>query len=294
MRVTRSRRSGASSFASSANFRVVAPGYFRSMGIPLVAGRPLTDNDRDGVHNVGLINESFAKEAWPGEDPIGKEIHIFSALGPGFTVVGVVADVRQHALDIEARAEMYRPLDQWTLGRNFVTLRTELAPDSLAKPAREAVRALDPNVPVVAMGSMESLVARSVATNRFVTTLLAVFAGLALFLAAVGVYGVTSYVVSQRTHEIGLSMALGAGRSRVLWQAMLRGMQPVLVGMGLGVVCALLASSWVEQLLFEVGSTDPAIFAAVVLFLGVVALTACYVPARRASRVNPMSALRVE
>ena len=278
----------------AASFRVVAPGYFRSMAIPLIAGRPLAESDRDGVANVGLVNESFAKEAWPEGDPIGKEINVFSAGGPGFTVVGVVADVRQHALDIDARPEMYRPLDQWTLGRNFVTLRTALAPESLAKPAREVVRELDPNVPVVAMGSMASLVARSVATNRFVTTLLAVFAGLTLFLAAVGVYGVTSYIVSQRTHEIGLSMALGAGRSLVLRQAMRHGMQPVVIGMGLGVGCALLASSWVERLLFGVGSADPSTFAAVVLFLGSVALAACYIPARRASRIDLMTALRVD
>ena len=278
----------------AANFRVVSPGYFRSMGIPLLKGRTLREQDRNDAPPVGVINERLADETWPGEDPVGKEIHIFSAEGPAFTVVGVVGDVRQHGLDTDALAEMYRPLEQWTLARNFVTLRTELASESLAKTSRDVVWSMDPNVPVVALGPMQDVVSRSVATTRFVTMLLAVFAGIALFLTAVGVYGVTSYIVSQRTYEIGLRMALGARRSNVLRRAVSQGMHPVVAGMALGLACALVASKWVERFLFEVRATDPATFAGVIVFFGAVALAACYLPACRASRVDPMAALRGE
>jgi hypothetical protein len=267
------------------------------MAIPILQGRPFTPSDRHDAVAVGIVNESFARREWPGENPIGKEIRIYSPRGPQFTVVGVVGDVRQHGLGSTSRPEMYRPLEQFALSRNFVVLRAvpEVDPESLAPGVREAVWSIDPGVPIFRMSSMSAVVADSVASRRLLTSLLAGLAGLALLLAGIGVYGVTSYVVAERSPEIGLRIALGARSGRVLVSALRQGMFPAVVGIGLGLLGAAASDRFLSSLLYQAErSPRLLIFVSVAVVLALTALAACYVPARRASRLDPMAVLRLE
>ena len=282
---------------SMTSLRGVVPGYFQTMGIPLVSGRDFTEADSTGTREVGLLNETLARELWPTENAVGREI-LWDDGSPWFTVIGVVGDVRQTRLDREPRTEVYRPLAQATaeLGSTamYLTVRLERDAAGVIGPLREAVWSLGRDVPISRVAAMDQIVGSSMARRRFLTALLATFGVLALILGAVGVYGVGSFVTSQRTREIGVRMALGAARAAMLRSVMAREMRPVVVGIVAGLLGALGATRVLESSLFGVSSTDPATFAVVALFLLVVALLASYLPARRAAGIDPIVALRSE
>jgi putative ABC transport system permease protein len=287
------------------NLRVVTPGYFRTMGIRLRRGRLLTADDRAGAPLVMVINETLAREAWPGEDPIGKRIACCESGPDGGplwkTVVGVVADVRAHGVGEAIEPEFYLPMAQapavawqWLERTMTLALRSPGDAATVAGAMRDAVWSVDRSLPVYAIETMDERRAESLAASRFSTMLLTAFGGLALLLAAVGVYGVISYGVSQRTQEIGIRVALGAGHRNVL--ELVVGHAAVLTGAGLllGLGGALGLSRLIGGLLFQVSPTDPPTLAAGTVLLAAVALLAAVVPARRAARVDPAVALRAE
>jgi predicted permease len=277
-----------------ANFRVVSAGYFRAMGIPLLEGRELGDADRDGSAPVGLVNESFAGAFFPGVSPVGKKVQLFNSDGPTWEIVGVVGDVRQHGLSVPPSPEMYRPFDQWSLGRNEILLRTSLPPSSLAPSVRRVITAVDPNLPIVRLAPMSEVVAGSLSASRFVALLLGTFAALALVLAVVGVFGVASSIAGARKREIGIRMALGSSSKSVIRRMMASGMAPVLPGL----LAGLAGSQAVARLLLShVPNLRPPSLGALVLvsaLLASAALLACYLPARKSSRVDPVAVLRLD
>jgi predicted permease len=277
-----------------ANFRVVSPRYFRAMGIPLLEGRQLSDADRGGGAAVGMVNASFARAIFPGESAVGKEIHLFRPDGDSFEIVGVVGDVRQHGLALEPVPEMYRPLEQWSLGRNEIVLRTSLEPASLVAAVRGAVADVDPNLPVVRLAPMSEIVSRSLATSRFVTLLLGAFAALALLLAVVGVYGVASSMAGSRKREIGIRMALGSTSSSVLRRMMISGMAPVVPGLLAGLIGARAAARLLLTLVPNLRPATTEVLLLTACLLSAVALLACYLPARKSSRVDPVAVLRLD
>jgi putative ABC transport system permease protein len=289
----------------SSDLRLVTPGYFRTMGLRLRAGRTFTAHDGPRAPKVMVINEALAREAWPGQDPLGKRIACCEAGPDGNpawkTVVGVVADVRAHGLERDPEPEFYLPMPQapegaWRwIGRTMtLAIRSEGDPMSLAGAMREAVAAVDRSLPVYAISTMDGRRAESLASTRFSTLLLGGFGGIALLLAAVGVYGVISYGVTQRTQEIGIRVALGAGTGRVL--RLVVGHAAALTGGGLalGLLGAVLLSRMVGGLLFRVSPTDPPTLAVGALVLSAVAFAAALVPAQRAARVDPVTALRAD
>jgi putative ABC transport system permease protein len=278
------------------NVRGVSPDYFRVLGIALRQGRVFTHQDVQGSLPVVVVNETMAKKIWPGESPLGKRITFGDPAQPGdwLTVVGVVADVRHQALNEEPGSEAYWPQYQQPFADASLVLRTSRDPASLADGVRQAVRSLDPNLPVDQIRTMEDRVAQSLAQSRFKMVLLTLFAGLALVLAAVGLYGVVSYSVAQRTHEIGIRMALGAERRNVLRLVVRQGMVVVLIGVAVGLAGAWYASRFLAGQVYGVSAKDPVTFLAVPLVLLAVALLANYLPARRATQVDPLVALRQE
>ncbi|HEY6385747.1 MAG TPA: FtsX-like permease family protein, partial [Candidatus Acidoferrum sp.] len=273
-----------------AETRVASPGYFAAMGIPLRMGRPLDAHDY-GTQNI-LVNEAIAQRFWPAGDPIGKRINLCS-LNPTpcwSTIVGVVGNVHQYGLEAPPTLDVYFT-GGWT---QYTVIRTAADPVALAQAALDEVHKFDPNLPVTHVVTLDNLFSDSVSPRRFSTFLLGVFAGLALLLAAMGIYGVMSYVVSLRTNEIGIRMALGA-QPRDIWRLVIgRGAQLALAGVAFGIVGAFALTKLISSLLYGVKPTDPTTFGGVALLLVSVALLACYVPARRAVRVDPMVALRYE
>jgi predicted permease len=293
------------SSAIQSDLRLVSPGYFQAMGIRLGRGRLFTADDRAGATRVMVVNETLARQAWPGQDPIGKRIACCEMGENGDpmwkTVVGVVADVRAHGLGEELRPEFYLPMAQspvaaWNWIDRTMTLAVRSPGDAatVAGAIRDGVWSVDRSLPVYDVGTMDELRVESIAATRFSTMLLTAFGGLALLLAAVGVYGVISYGVTQRTQEIGIRVALGADNRRVL--GLVVGQAAALTGAGLllGLTGALGLSSVIAGLLFQVSPTDPPTLAAGIVLLSLVALLAAVVPARRAARVDPAVALRAE
>ena len=278
-----------------ANVRVATPDYFRAMEIPLIGGRAFTEEDTFQAPAVTVINETLARRYWPGEDPIGKRI-ISPARADGTltTVVGVVGDVRNDGLDDEPKPELYFPYAQNPQTHMFIVVRTANDPAGLMAAVRREVWAVDKNLPLSDLSTLEQLLDKTIAQRRFNLLLLGMFAGVALVLAAVGIYGVMSYAVTQRIHEIGVRMALGAQTSNVLRMVVGQGIRLALVGIAIGLGAALALTRLMASLLYEVSATDPLTFAVIALMLAAVALVACYVPARRATRVDPMVALRYE
>jgi putative ABC transport system permease protein len=276
--------------------RVVSGDYFKAMKIPLLKGRVFTESDGLNQPPVIIINEAMARQYWPNEDPIGKRL-ISSSDGwrDWREIVGVVKDVRYAALDKEAKAQMYIPFNHDS-GITYRTLvvRADGDPMSLVAAVRSQVQALDRDQPISHIRTLEELVANSVAQRRFIMLTLAILAGVALLLAAVGIYGVTSYSVEQRRHEIGVRMALGARTGDVLRLLLGQGMKLVAVGVAIGLAAAFALTRLISNLLFGVRATDPVTFAAIAILLAGVALVACYLPARRATKVDPMVALRCE
>jgi putative ABC transport system permease protein len=280
--------------ALRAGRRNVTTDYFRALGISLKQGRGLTASDASGAQPVLVINEAMARSFFPGEEPIGKRIRTGGDKSPWVEIVGVVGDVRHRGLDVDTRPEMFFPHTQTPSRHMTLVVRAADAPAALAAPLRERVRSIDQDQPVGNVKTMEEWVSESVASRRFTAALLGVFAAAAAGLAALGLYGVVSYSVAQRTHEIGLRVALGARPRDVLRLVIGQGMVLTLVGTVVGVAAALALTRVISGLLFNVGATDPTIFVAVPLLLTSVALLACYFPARRATKVDPMVALRYE
>jgi putative ABC transport system permease protein len=278
----------------SGEFKLVTPNYFETMQIPLLRGRQLSALADSASRGEVMINRTFAEKYWPGQDPIGRRIQLFGSQGPWVTVVGEVGDVRQVAPDQPVREEfylssLYRPGQEMA----FI-VRTEGAPEKLATAVTRAIREAEPEQPVFGVMPMEQLIANASAERRFSMLLLTLFAGIALLLSAIGIYGVMAYTTTQRRHEIGIRVALGAGSSDVLGLVVGQGMRLVLVGLGLGLAGAWALSRVLSSQLYEVTSRDPVTYAGVAAVLGVVALVATYLPARRATRVDPMMSLRSE
>ena len=282
----------------TSNHERVSPGYFRTMGIPLVAGRDFTWSDTETSQPVIIVNQSTAERFWPGQDPIGKRLRFgrFAQTGrPWMTIVGVVGDARYR--EIEAvRPDLYVPFLQDPHWAMDVVLRTKSDPMTLARPVTDVVRSIDPGLPVANLTTMEREIGDSVARPRLRTLILALFAGLALVLAAVGLYGIIAYSVAQRGHEIGIRMALGADRRQVLGLILRQGLGLTLAGLaaGLAGAVAVVATGWLGDLLYNVKPTDVFTFAVVPLLLIAVALLASLLPARRATRVDPLVVLRAE
>ncbi len=282
--------------ALRAGRRIVNPDYFRAMGIPLKRGRPFTQADTRETERVMIINETMAHRFFaPDEDPLGKRIRTGGGSSPWLSVVGVVGDVRHGGLDRDARPEMYFPYLQAPSRSMALVVRAAAGdPLKLAGPVRGQVLSLDKDQPIGNVMSLEQLLAESVAPRRFSMLLLGLFAAVAMILAAVGIYGVMSYSVAQRTREIGIRMALGAQAADVLRMVVGQGMVLAVIGLGVGLATALAVTRVMSSLLFEVSATDPLTFAGVSILLAVAALLACYIPARRATKVEPVVALRYE
>ncbi|MFL6333876.1 MAG: ABC transporter permease [Pyrinomonadaceae bacterium] len=279
--------------ALRAGRRNVSADYFRALGIPLKQGRSLNASDASGAQPVLVINEAMARSFFQGEGPVGKRVRTGDK-SPWVEIVGVVGDVRHRGLDVDTRPEMFFPHTQTPSRQMTLVVRSAGDPAALAGPLRERVRAIDRDQPVGNVKTMEEWVSESVASRRFTAALLGVFAAAAAALAALGLYGVVSYTVAQRTHEIGLRVALGARPRDVLRLVIGQGMALTLVGTAIGVAAALALTRLMASLLFGVGATDAGVFVAVPVLLAAVALLACYFPARRATKVDPMVALRYE
>lgn len=281
----------------NANVRFASPGYFRTMGIPVLQGREFDTRDGRNGQPVAIVNETLAAREWPGESALGKRFTFDDPTSPEAqwrTVVGVVRDVRHESLDQEKTAEAYWPQIQAPNTEAFVVLRTARDPVQAAGALREAVREMDRDLPLEKVQPMEQVVSEAMAQTRFKTLLLGSFAGLALLLAAVGVYGVVSYTVTQRTHEIGIRMALGARPDQVRRLVVGQGMRLVLIGAALGLGGAWFLSRFLREQVYGVSATDPVTFVVVPLVLLLVALVANWLPALRATRVDPLEALRYE
>jgi putative ABC transport system permease protein len=282
----------------SADFFAISDDYFKTLGVSMLKGRDF--NERDGVKAPGvvIVNQAFAKKFFPNEDPIGKRIK------PGISttdedtvwreIVGLVSDVRNRNLSSELRAGYFVPQAQVPFNQMTLVVRTTGDPHSLITAVQNEVHAMDSEVPVFSTKTMEEYISATVAAPRFNATLLMIFASVALILTIVGLYGVMSYSVAQRTNEIGIRMALGATTRDVVRLIVAQGFKLVLIGLGLGLLGAVASMSWISSLLFGVTWKDPLTFVAVAAFLGVVALLACYIPARRATRLDPLHALRYE
>jgi putative ABC transport system permease protein len=273
--------------------------YFQVMQIPLRAGREFTTLDREGQPLVAIVNEEMVREFFPHENPIGMHIQWAGDTGPPrwMTVIGVVGDVKHSGLNQPTDPAVYTPYSQSDeIWKRFMTLaiRTRDASPGLVEEVKKQVWSVDSQIPVGDIHPMGDLIAVSLAQQRFNMLLLGLFAALALVLAAVGIYGAMAYAVSQRRHEIGIRTALGAQRRDVLRLVMRDGVKIALFGIAAGLTGALALTRLMASLLFEVEPTDPATFAGVAILLALVALTACYIPARRATRVDPMVALRYE
>ena len=278
-------------------YRAVTDDYFRTLKIPLVKGRGFTAQDDLNTMPVVIINQATANRFWPGEDPLGKRIRFGEPNDPAYTVVGVVGDIKHMGLDADEGTVIYQPHAQKRFGwLRWMTLvvRTNGEPMTMAAAVRQRIQGIDKDQPVDNIVTMEQLMAKSVAQPRFLTMLLGVFALLALVLTAIGVYGVVSYTIAGRTREIGIRMALGARGGDVLRLVIGQGLKMVLIGVVIGLAGAAALSRVMTSLLFGVSATDPAIFIIIALLLTGVALLASYIPARRATKVDPLVALRYE
>jgi putative ABC transport system permease protein len=276
----------------------VEPGYFGTVGIRLRGGRDFNDRDNLATTPVVIVNETIAKRYFPGQDPIGKRIRPLIGNGypapPMREIVGVVGDVKQTDLTTESGSQVYVPRSQSPFVGMIFVVRTEVAPLSILSAARKEISGVDKDLPIYNVRTLDQYFAQSIGQPYFFTTLLGIFAALALLLAAVGLYGVISHSAAQRTHEIGVRMALGANKADVLRLVVGHGFKLTLIGVAFGVAVALALTRLLSTLLYDVQPADPATFVVVSLLLVFVALLACYLPARRATRVDPMVALRYE
>ncbi len=286
---------------NDANHRVITPDYLRAIGARLIAGRSIRESDGPTSPPVALINHTMAEKYWPGEDPIGKRLKLGddSSPTPWITIVGIVADIRQLRLDVPARPEMYFSYQQPAANFGFYTPR-DLAvrvtgdPLTFAPAIRRVIGEVDKDQPISRVQTMQGLLSSEVADRRLQVQLLGSFAVLALILVSLGIYGVLAYAVRQRTAELGLRMALGARQQDILRSVMGSGAKLIGVGLILGVAGASLLTRLIQSLLYGVTAADPVTFAGSSVLFVLIGLGACYIPARRAARVDPMVALRYE
>jgi putative ABC transport system permease protein len=276
--------------------RQVSPDYFRALEIPLINGRFFTDADKTDAPPVIIVNQAFAKKFWPNQDALGKRIVMggMSEHPNWITIVGVVGDVRHFGLDIDPKPEMYVPFAQDPYFMTIYVVRSNQDPRSLLPAIRREIQAIDSAVPLANIRTFEDVIADSVAPRRLSVVLLAVFAGVAVLLASVGIYGVMSFLVVQRTQEIGVRMALGAQRSDVLKLILGRSLKLISAGAAIGLVVALMSTSMLQALLYNVSAFDTPTFVLVTILLAAVALAASYLPAMRATKADPMTALHAE
>jgi putative ABC transport system permease protein len=273
----------------------VSPAYFRTVGMRLIRGRLFDERDTAAAPMVAVINETTARSYWPDEDPIGKSFMLnFSSWFPKAEIIGVVSDIKTYGLNLPTYPEIYRTAAQLPSDDASLIIRTKADPETLAATVREEMRRIDRDIPLRQVRTMEGVIADTLWRPRLSAWLLGLFAALAAALAAAGLYGVMSYSVSRRTQEIGLRMALGAETGDVMRMVIGEGFKLTVVGLALGLGAAFALNRLIASQLFGVTATDPLTYAGVALLLAVVAMAACYVPARRAARVDPMVALRTE
>ncbi|HEU4509142.1 MAG TPA: ABC transporter permease [Pyrinomonadaceae bacterium] len=281
-----------------ANYRVVTADYFRAMGIPLVQGRVYTERDNDDAPYVMVINQKLADSVFPGENPVGKRVTFGNTESNGqprwFEIVGVVGNVRSVELREEPESELYFSAYQDMWPRMSLVVRSSVEPESLGASVRNVVNEIDKTIPVSKVETMEHVVSQSITQPRFNLFLLGLFSTVAMLLSAAGIYGVTAYTVTQRTHELGIRLALGAQVGDVLRMILRQGMAVIAAGLVIGLGSAFLLMRLLRSLLFGVGENDPLTFVAITIVLLLVALLACYIPARRATKVDPLIALRAD
>jgi putative ABC transport system permease protein len=278
-----------------AGWRIVSGDYFRTMGIPMLKGRTFNQHDQMGKPWRVIISKRLADTLWPGRDPVGHQALLWKGQSnfPA-EVIGVVANQRERGLEADPTLTVYLPTYGSAPGSVDFAIHTAGNPTALTPSLRSMLKEIDPNLPLADVQTMDEIVSRSVAPRRFNMFLLSIFAGVALLLALVGVYGVLAYSVGQRTAEIGLRVALGATPQRVLALIIGQGMRPIMIGIGIGLAGSFGLSRFLGSLLFNVKPIDPLTYGAVALLVAVAALLSCYVPALRALRVDPVAALRQE
>jgi predicted permease len=278
------------------NVRVITPGYFETMRIPIKLGRAFSDTDISAKRRVIVISESMANRFWPNENPIGKRLALtFRSKDEMREIVGVVNDVKEYDLETsDSNATLYAPIGQDENPGLALAIRTSVEPKSLVSAVEGAVHEIDSELPLTDVITMDELLAESTSHRRFGMLLLTVFAGLALLLASIGIYSVLSYTVRRRFKEIGIRMALGAQVNDIVRIVLLEGMRPMFVGIGIGLVGALLLGSVLSKIVFGISPADPATIASVSVILASVAICACMIPAYRAARIDPGTCLRDE
>jgi putative ABC transport system permease protein len=269
----------------------IAPGYFKTWGVPLLAGREFNEHDTADGHKVCLISQAGAKKVFPDENPIGKTLFLNFAQ---WEIVGIVGDVRSVRVAEAPGMEFYRPWAQHNFPFVNITVRSNLKVDAVTKLVQSALTKVNPGLAIAVPQTMDAVVAQALGQARLMMWLLGIFAGVALLLASIGIYGAVAYTVEQRTGEIGVRMALGAQTRDVLRLVVNQGMMPVVVGLGIGVVATFALSRLIAAQLYQVSSHDPVLLAGATFLLAATALLACLLPARRATRVDPIQALRTE
>jgi putative ABC transport system permease protein len=279
---------------------IVSPEYFHLLSIPLLRGRLFSDQDLDTTPRVAVINQAAARAYWPNQDPLGKRVRLRldsrealgSAEAPWTTIVGVIADARTESLADAAIPQIYRSVYQHPAKDLAIILRGQLDPRAISVQVREQIQSIDSQLPVFQAETLDEVLSTSLSVRRFSMEMVAIFAATALLLAALGIYGVISYIVSERTHEIGIRLALGAQKSSILQMVLRQGLKLAITGATIGLACALIVSHLMAGLLYGVRPYDPLTFVAVAVLFISVALLACYIPARRAMKVDPIIALR--
>jgi predicted permease len=286
-----------SKYTPVAEFAAVSPNYFDILGTPLIQGRAFADSDGPQAQQVAVIDQTLANRYWPAQNPLGQHIQFNiapNAKNPWVTIVGVVGDVKSDGFEAPLAPHIYLPAFQGPPYASVLFMRTRANPGTLSDQVRTEVQSVDSNIPLFSVRTLDAVIARSMAERRFALEILAIFAAVALLLAAIGIYGVMSYAFSRRVHELGIRIALGAQRKDILRMALSEGMRLVLFGLVAGVIGAAILTRFLRSLLFNVTSTDPLVFISIATLLAAVALLACYIPARRATRVDPLVALREE
>jgi len=271
----------------------IAPGYFKTWGIPLLTGREFNEHDITDSQKVCLVSQAGAKKVWPGENPIGKTL-LVSSLGVPYEIVGIVGDVRSIQVKDAPGMEFYLPWSQENFPFVNVTVRTNLKLDAVTKLVQSALNTVNPGLAIAAPQTMDGVVAQALGQARLMTWLLGIFAGVALLLASIGIYGAVAYTVEQRTGEIGVRMALGAQTRDVLRLVVNQGMKPVVIGLVIGILSAIALGRLIASQLYEVSAHNPALLGGATVLLAAIALLACLLPARRAALVDPVQALRTE